>query len=142
MDAEQTTKTDANAFAMWLRDMTFNKGRLKLDQAAMATMCAAVAVCQRDDCFDTLLNALKWICPETRPDEVTELYADGLVDELSFSILWYSRPVSHEYPDGTKLYGQRSENQRPFMVGGLIYRGPERKYAGNPYKEHSWTSHT
>jgi len=76
------------------------------------------------------------------------LYPDGLPEELSFGILWYERPISWADDDGTKYYFNTmhgdhvdpAKRQKPYMVGGLIYTGPER--AGSHYKEHSWTSHT
>lgn len=84
-------------------------------------------------------------------DENTQihLYPDGMPDELSFGILWFNRPEAFRYADGRVFYADVQfgdhipfeKRQKPFMVGGLIYRGPER---GDHYQNqpHEWTSHT
>jgi hypothetical protein len=111
-------------------------GRLVFDQRAMGSLAAAVGICTRDGCLRELWNRLDYLTRNER-DRIT-LHPDGQPAEMSFNILWHERPLSFEYADGQKFYGEVKADAKPFMVGGLIYHGKERGHGD----QHTWGVHT
>lgn len=108
-------------------------GILEIEPRAIATLCAAVGVATQSGALNVLWDAMRRIVGR---DSKTVLCPDGIPDELSFGFGWYA-----EEPRDAFTYSSRYR-AKPYIVGGLIYRGPARDYEGNPYREHSWSIHT
>lgn len=110
-----------------------DKGRLKVHEHAVPI----IAYCAMID-PDAFIDKIDQLCRNPR-DEI-ELFPDGLPQELSFGIFWRKREeLFAAEPGRDAVYTAPKTGASPWMVGGLIYRGPLR----NPcYEKHEWSVHT
>jgi hypothetical protein len=120
-------------FADNLRHL-IERRKLEIDPYAVPIIALCAAVGTRDGVLNRFWAKLDQI---TMGGDHVKLWPDGLPRELSFGIGWYR--VTDKIGEDNQTALQTKWSDKAFMVGGLIYRGPERN---NDYKEHSWSVHT
>jgi len=103
---------------------------LEITTPAVPTFLACVGVASRDYAVQVFWEAIRKL---VRGQDRVTLFADGPADQLSFGFAWYA-PEDTGSPLGRTYF-----RSAPWLVGGLIYRGPA---TSDIYTEHSWSIHT
>lgn len=111
-----------------------DKGRLAISDSATATLLVATGLAAERGCMEELYTALERLCRVTARQDVIKLWADGPSDKCSFGVGWYHGKPKYEGSEYVELAYDKA-----YMVGGLIYRGPE---TNANYKDRTWSIHT
>ena len=111
-------------------------GRIECDNKTAARLMYSAHHALCNGVLDSLYNALERFT-STNTNDIVEIWAESVVSRHSYGLTWTEGVLKHEGLQYVAPLG--GDNRRPFMRGGLIYRGPET----NPnYKDRTWTIHT
>lgn len=117
------------------------RNRLEVPDYTVPCLTAVIDRFANTPAIEKFYETIAWL---THPKDIMILHPDGVPAELSFAFACYKRDLYEE----AKMF-QRQSRERPWLNGGIIYRGPFRRT--DPFSvhlgeldpnEHQWTTHT